>query len=318
MASGTTLSGALSVSEDECYTYSFFGPQCGDLERSDCEDMCQTCEAAVIDLLYNGTASVFGRITSPIRTACAAYTESELGRKILFYDSELASGRSFSMALGVSEDECYSYSFFGPRCGDLERSDCGDMCQTCEAAVIDLVYNQTASVFDRITSPIRTACAAHTESELGRKILFYDSELASGSSFSKALGVSEDECYSYSFFGIRCGDLDRSDCEDMCQTCESAVIDLVYNGTSSVFGRITSPIRTACAAYTESELGRKILFYDSTLASGSTLSMALGVSEDECYSYSFFGPRCGDLDRSVCQDMCQTCESAIIHVVYGD
>jgi len=167
-------------------------------------------------------------ITDHIRTACAAYSESELARKILFYDAERLSGRSLSSALNRSESECFSYSFSGIRCGDLDGNDCEDMCQTCEATVIDLIYNPSFSVYGRITTSIRTACALYSEPELARKLLFYDSERLSGRSLSSALNLSASECFSYSFSGIRCGDLDGNDCEDMCQTCDAAVISLVY------------------------------------------------------------------------------------------
>jgi hypothetical protein len=317
-STGLSLTGALGLSETECYNYSFSGVRCGGLDSIDCQDMCQTCEATVIDLYYNPTASVYGQITTGVRSACAAYSDPELARKLLFYESEKTTGRSLTGALGLSETECYNYSFSGVRCGDLDSIDCQDMCQTCEATVIDLLYNPSASVYGQITTGVRSACAAYSDPELARKLLFYESQKTTGRSLSGALNLSETECYNYSFSGVRCGGLDSIDCQDMCQTCEATVIDLLYNPSASVYGQITTGVRSACAAYSDPELGRKLLIYQSEKSTGRSRSGALSLSETECYNYSFSGVRCGDLDSIDCQDMCQTCEATIIGMLYDN
>jgi len=307
-------SGVLGVSEDQCRDYSYFGPDCSSYGNV-CQDMCQTCDAAVIDLVYNGESSVFDRISPVLRTACPAYTESEIGRKILSYDTQAVGGVSQSGAIALSEGECRDYSYFGARCSSYGNV-CQDMCQTCDAAVIDLVYNGNAGAFARITATLRTACAAYTESEIGRKILSYDTQAAGGVGQSGAIGASEGECRDYSYFGPRCTSYGNV-CQDMCETCDSAVIDLVYNGDASVFDRLTPALHTACAAYTESEIARKILSYDTQGDIGVSQSAAIAVSENECRDYSYFGPRCTSYG-SVCQDMCQTCDAAAINLVYGN
>ena len=258
-----------------------------------------------------------------VTVACNAYSNAETAEKIGVYFARWVQGLSLQGSSGVlaeSEDDCYEYSFSGARCNDSSsNSVCQDMCQTCDAAVIDLVYNSAASVFGQITPRVRTACTAYTESEIARKVLFYESKQDAGISLAGSSGESQDECYDYSFFGPRCDESSSNDvCQDMCQTCDAAVIDIVYNGAASAFSRITSTVRTACTAYTESEIARKVLFYQSQEDAGVSSSGSNGVSRDECYEYSFFGPRCDESSsNSVCQDICQTCGAAVIRLVYG-